>query len=230
MYISIDAATRDALKAVDRPLFPDFWERFLRSIDSLAQKDLSQRTVFRMTLGEFSFSLFFFPFPNKTKTNHHHHHFSTPMAVKQWNMDMKEECERYANLIQRGQPDFIEIKSVTFCGVSDGSNLTMKNVPWYEEVRSTAECPPFFFHTVCIRDLLVLYAALRLQPLRSSLFSLFVLSFCLFFLSGCQICGSHMFIFTRTVRNCLCAQTFLLSINCQQKILHENQSNRKHGR
>ena len=59
--------------------------------------------------------------------------------VKQWNMDMKEECERYANLIKRGQPDFIEIKSVTFCGVSDGSNLTMKNVPWYEEVVKYAQ-------------------------------------------------------------------------------------------
>ena len=74
LYVSIDAATRDALKAVDRPLFPDFWERFLASIDSLRQKDLYQRTVFRMTL------------------------------VKQWNMDMEAECERYANLIQRGQP------------------------------------------------------------------------------------------------------------------------------
>lgn len=59
--------------------------------------------------------------------------------VKQWNMDMKEECERYANLIRRGRPDFIEIKSVTFCGVSDGSNLTMKNVPWYEEVVKYAQ-------------------------------------------------------------------------------------------
>ena len=29
LYVSIDAATRDSLKAVDRPLFPDFWERYL---------------------------------------------------------------------------------------------------------------------------------------------------------------------------------------------------------
>ena len=50
LYVSIDAATRDALKAVDRPLFPDFWERFLASIDALRAKDLMQRTVFRMTL------------------------------------------------------------------------------------------------------------------------------------------------------------------------------------
>ena len=102
LYVSIDAATRDALKAVDRPLFPDFWERFLASIDALRKKDLMQRTVFRMTL------------------------------VKAWNMDTIVEAERYADLIRRGKPDFIEIKSVTFCGVSDGSSLTMQNVPWYE--------------------------------------------------------------------------------------------------
>ncbi len=29
LYVSIDAATRDTLKAVDRPLFTDFWERYL---------------------------------------------------------------------------------------------------------------------------------------------------------------------------------------------------------
>ena len=97
--ISVDAPTPAELKAVDRPLFPDFWERFLASIDALRRKDLLQRTVFRMTL------------------------------VKQFNMDTLIEAERYADLIRRGQPDFIEIKSVTFCGVSDGSNLTMKNVP-----------------------------------------------------------------------------------------------------
>jgi flavodoxin len=29
LYVSIDAATKDTLKAIDRPLFADFWERFL---------------------------------------------------------------------------------------------------------------------------------------------------------------------------------------------------------
>lgn len=48
LYISVDAATKESLKAVDRPLFDDFWERFLSSIDSLAKK--GQRTVFRLTL------------------------------------------------------------------------------------------------------------------------------------------------------------------------------------
>lgn len=29
LYVSIDAATKETLKAIDRPLFKDFWERFL---------------------------------------------------------------------------------------------------------------------------------------------------------------------------------------------------------
>jgi len=48
LYLSIDAATKDTLKAIDRPLFEDFWERFIDSIKSLRKK--GQRTVFRLTL------------------------------------------------------------------------------------------------------------------------------------------------------------------------------------
>jgi len=51
--------------------------------------------------------------------------------VKAYNM---EEAEGYAELIEMGQPDFIEIKAVTWCGKSDASNLTMQNVPWHKEV------------------------------------------------------------------------------------------------
>lgn len=29
LYVSVDAATKDSLKAIDRPLFGDFWERFV---------------------------------------------------------------------------------------------------------------------------------------------------------------------------------------------------------
>lgn len=29
LYVSIDAATKETLRAIDRPLFKDFWERFL---------------------------------------------------------------------------------------------------------------------------------------------------------------------------------------------------------
>jgi len=99
LYVSVDAATKESLKAVDRPLFSDFWERFLSSIDALRKK--GQRTVFRLTL------------------------------IKDWNM---EELQNYAELIERGQPSFVEIKGVTFCGDSRASNLTIKNVPFHTEV------------------------------------------------------------------------------------------------
>ena len=99
LYVSVDAATRESLKAVDRPLFKDFWERFLGSLQSLRER--KQRTVYRLTL------------------------------VKAYNM---EELEGYVQLIEGGQPDFIEIKAVTFCGKSDGSDLTMENVPWHKDV------------------------------------------------------------------------------------------------
>lgn len=48
MYLSIDAATPESLKKIDRPVFPDFWQRFLDSVDALREK--GQRTVFRLTL------------------------------------------------------------------------------------------------------------------------------------------------------------------------------------
>ena len=43
LYISVDAANKTQLQAVDRPLFKDFWERFLSCIDVLKAK--GQRTV-----------------------------------------------------------------------------------------------------------------------------------------------------------------------------------------
>jgi tRNA wybutosine-synthesizing protein 1 len=99
VYLSIDAATRESLKAVDRPVHPDFWERFLASIDVLRNK--KQRTVFRLTL------------------------------VKEWNMN---EMRDYAQLIERGMPEFIEVKGVTYCGNNKTSSLTIKNTPYHEEV------------------------------------------------------------------------------------------------
>ncbi|KAG8377786.1 hypothetical protein BUALT_Bualt08G0069900 [Buddleja alternifolia] len=48
LYVSVDAATKDSLKAIDRPLFGDFWERFVDSLKAL--RDKQQRTVYRLTL------------------------------------------------------------------------------------------------------------------------------------------------------------------------------------
>uniref|UniRef100_A0A1A7Y1L5 S-adenosyl-L-methionine-dependent tRNA 4-demethylwyosine synthase TYW1 n=1 Tax=Iconisemion striatum TaxID=60296 RepID=A0A1A7Y1L5_9TELE len=99
LYVSVDASTKDSLKKIDRPLFKDFWSRFLDSLRALGEK--RQRTVYRLTL------------------------------VKAWNV---EEMMAYAELITLGQPDFIEVKGVTYCGESAASSLTMANVPWHQEV------------------------------------------------------------------------------------------------
>ncbi|XP_023215688.1 S-adenosyl-L-methionine-dependent tRNA 4-demethylwyosine synthase-like isoform X2 [Centruroides sculpturatus] len=48
LYVSVDAASKDSLKKIDRPLFRDFWTRFLDSLKALSDK--GQRTVYRLTL------------------------------------------------------------------------------------------------------------------------------------------------------------------------------------
>mmetsp|Transcript_139705 Transcript_139705/g.243245 ORF Transcript_139705/g.243245 Transcript_139705/m.243245 type:complete len:713 (-) Transcript_139705:113-2251(-) len=104
LYASVDAATPEALKAVDRPLFSDFWERFLSSLRAL--RDKGQRTVYRLTL------------------------------MKGQNMDCVKD---YARLVALGEPDFLEVKSVTFCGESKASSLKLENVPWHQEVKEFCE-------------------------------------------------------------------------------------------
>jgi tRNA wybutosine-synthesizing protein 1 len=98
LYISVDAPTRAQLKAIDNPLFDDFWERMLECMDVLREK--RQRTVYRLTL------------------------------VKGANAD---NVQGYCDLIERGQPDFVEVKGVTFCG-GKRPVIGMKEVPWHEEV------------------------------------------------------------------------------------------------
>uniref|UniRef100_A0A3B5LPT7 Flavodoxin-like domain-containing protein n=1 Tax=Xiphophorus couchianus TaxID=32473 RepID=A0A3B5LPT7_9TELE len=48
LYVSVDASTKDSLKKIDRPLFKDFWPRFLDCLRALGEK--KQRTVYRLTL------------------------------------------------------------------------------------------------------------------------------------------------------------------------------------
>ena len=38
LYVSVDASTKESLKKVDRPLFRDFWPRFIHSLKALAEK------------------------------------------------------------------------------------------------------------------------------------------------------------------------------------------------
>jgi len=38
LYVSVDASTKDGLKKIDRPLFRDFWDRFIGSFQALSDK------------------------------------------------------------------------------------------------------------------------------------------------------------------------------------------------
>jgi tRNA wybutosine-synthesizing protein 1 len=109
LYVSIDASNRESLRKIDRPLHRDFWERFQRCLEILREKRHRQRTVFRLTL------------------------------VKGFNIE--DEAEGYADLVEKGLPCFVEVKGVTYCGTSSsaGAGLTMRNVPFYEEVCSFVE-------------------------------------------------------------------------------------------
>ena len=98
LYISLDAPNKRLLKEIDRPVFDDYWERLLRSLDYLAQK--KSRTTIRLTM------------------------------IKQLNMI---EPENYARLIQKGDPDFIEVKAYMWIGASQ-KRLTRDNMPLHEEV------------------------------------------------------------------------------------------------
>lgn len=107
LYVSVDASSKESLKAIDRPLFSDFWERFQDSLAAL--KDVKGRTVFRLTL------------------------------INQRNVGNDSDLDGYARLVVKNRPDLIEIKGVTFCGKSEASDLTMKDVPWHHEVRAFSQ-------------------------------------------------------------------------------------------
>ncbi|ORM40369.1 S-adenosyl-L-methionine-dependent tRNA 4-demethylwyosine synthase [Babesia sp. Xinjiang] len=60
--------------------------------------------------------------------------------VKNFNIsEQQDEISDYGRLIELGEPDFIEIKAVTFCGTVHDNAITMKNVPWHDEVIRYAE-------------------------------------------------------------------------------------------
>ncbi|GIX65818.1 S-adenosyl-L-methionine-dependent tRNA 4-demethylwyosine synthase [Babesia caballi] len=68
-------------------------------------KNRKERTVFRLTL------------------------------VKHFNIsEQRDEIGDYGRLMELGEPDFVEIKAVTFCGTVHDNAITMENVPWHDEV------------------------------------------------------------------------------------------------
>ncbi|PWV04195.1 hypothetical protein C3747_159g65 [Trypanosoma cruzi] len=55
LYLSVDAPNRETMKILDRPVFPDYWERFQQSVVCMSAR--RERTVFRLTMiNEFNMS------------------------------------------------------------------------------------------------------------------------------------------------------------------------------
>eukprot|EP00758_Cryptobia_borreli_P009856 Tbor_TRINITY_DN5517_c4_g1::TRINITY_DN5517_c4_g1_i1::g.12571::m.12571/K15449/TYW1; tRNA wybutosine-synthesizing protein 1 len=50
LYLSVDSPTEEKMKILDRPIFPDFWDRFNRSVSAMSRKP--GRIVFRLTMIE----------------------------------------------------------------------------------------------------------------------------------------------------------------------------------
>ncbi|MFT4313210.1 MAG: 4-demethylwyosine synthase TYW1 [Candidatus Woesearchaeota archaeon] len=99
LYISLDAPTKELLKTVDVPLFPDYWERLHKSLEYMKEK--THRTTIRLTM------------------------------IKGLN-DVDEE--KYAQLIKKANPDFLEIKGYMHVGESR-ERLSKEHMPTHEEVR-----------------------------------------------------------------------------------------------
>ena len=48
LYLSLDGSTPEGLRKLDRPLFKDYWDRFMKSLENLSKR--KERTVIRITL------------------------------------------------------------------------------------------------------------------------------------------------------------------------------------
>lgn len=98
LYISVDAPNKKLLKEIDVPLFDDFYERLLKSLEFMSEK--KQRTCIRLTV------------------------------IKGLN---DVDLEGYKTLIEKGDPDFVEVKGYMWVG-SSRQRLVKENMPEHEDV------------------------------------------------------------------------------------------------
>eukprot|EP00760_Papus_ankaliazontas_P006940 PhM_4_TR13242/c0_g1_i1/m.43999/K15449/TYW1; tRNA wybutosine-synthesizing protein 1 len=113
LYLSVDSYSRKTMKELDRPAFPDFWERFHRSVAITRGK--VGRTVHRLTMIK-----------------------GVNMMVPESD---GRDVEGYAQILREGVPHFIEFKAFTpmFQGAGSHSPFRMSNMPTFEEVLAFAQ-------------------------------------------------------------------------------------------
>jgi tRNA wybutosine-synthesizing protein 1 len=103
LYLSVDGADKETLKETGKPLFADYWERLMQSLEALKEK--KHRTCIRITL------------------------------IKEMN---DKNPEKYAELIKKAEPDFVEVKAYMFIGASK-ERLKRENMPTHTETVKFAE-------------------------------------------------------------------------------------------
>ena len=94
------------MKKVDRPLFPDFWTRFVRSLEALSQKVMTVFYNFSLLLGSLLLAT---PYSTTVLSNSMQGQRTVYRLtlVKGFNA---EQVQQYADLVSIGDPDFIEVK------------------------------------------------------------------------------------------------------------------------
>ncbi len=102
IYVSFTAPDRETYRKVSRPVLPDYWDRFLRTLDLL--HDAPVRKVARITL------------------------------IRGWN---DFGYKGYAELIERMNPHFVEVKAYMYIGASR-KRLLEWNMPGHDYVKKFA--------------------------------------------------------------------------------------------
>ena len=99
LYVSVDASTKDSLKRIDRPLFKGiliftWWFCLDHEFTSITELDFWERFLDSL----------------RALSDKGQRTVYRLTLVKAWNV---EELESYAQLVELGNPDFIEIKGIT---------------------------------------------------------------------------------------------------------------------
>jgi tRNA wybutosine-synthesizing protein 1 len=118
LYLSLDAPNAQLYKKIDVPLFADYWQRMLKSLNYLREKG---RKLLREKGGKLSV---------KTSSRGSIRTCIRITLIKRLNDVLPT---KYAELISLAKPHFVEVKSYMFVGPSR-KRLKKENMPLHEDV------------------------------------------------------------------------------------------------
>ena len=147
LYLSIDAATAQSLKQIDRPLFRSanhchahkrrasmfFFSRLSAAGSVVTDRDCCLLFCLRDGVPLSDYWQRFLACLRALRAKRQRTVYRLTL-VKSFNTT---ELADYAALVAIGRPTLIEIKGVTYCGTTSAANdLSMANVPFHSEVRA----------------------------------------------------------------------------------------------